>query len=357
MSAVIDLVSDGDEEVSAGNTCNEDGGSPSKRLKLSGDTDDDEIEVVEEPQLSMDSTPPSSSEETAETSNNESDEIAVVGTKNQTLLPHMRPHCGAHPFRIPTKETRHDDGEATGNMEFCEQCFCFICDIPVHDCPKWTIHCNATDQGPCAPMCMQLRHRYRSEKKKRAAQPRCRHCAFPFSKPPRSLRFCGDWCTQCGRVALESALRHTTKADYTPTPNDVSLGEREIHFLAVPRDLRTMTMYKDAWEENKGKPGWAVDTEAEAVEFVEHRLGPRPTLQVLLMSIAVAGRESVPSDGVIRSSSTSVSADEAEAIVLENEHDLLLLRVMQEVEFGRSSIFKGSITQAFDGESQRGVGQ
>lgn len=117
-----------------------------------------------------------------------------------------------------------------------------------------------------------------------------------------------------------------------------------------------MTLYKNAWKENAGREGWIVDEAKEAEEFIEHRFGLRPRLDVLLMSIAVSGKESIPLDGVMAASTSSVSADETEAIVLDSEEDLMLLRVMDEVGFGLSSRFSGIISICdFDSTAKTGV--
>ncbi|KAH8098990.1 hypothetical protein JL720_1963 [Aureococcus anophagefferens] len=70
------------------------------------------------------------------------DDDCVMGeTKVGDLgdFPHARCHCANHPF-----------GSTDHRNDACAKCYCFVCDVPVADCPKWDDHCHATDAGPDA---------------------------------------------------------------------------------------------------------------------------------------------------------------------------------------------------------------
>ena len=72
----------------------------------------------------------------------EDDDDCVMGeTKVGDLgdFPHARCHCANHPF-----------GSTDHRNDACAKCYCFVCDVPVADCPKWDDHCHATDAGPDA---------------------------------------------------------------------------------------------------------------------------------------------------------------------------------------------------------------
>lgn len=96
----------------------------------------------------------------------DSDDVVLVGTANESRLPHMRQHCPdnkfvqdvvalnrqSHMTAIKRKEV--DEGK-TGNVSFCDLCYCFVCDKPAKDCISWgtvghanySLHCHASDAG------------------------------------------------------------------------------------------------------------------------------------------------------------------------------------------------------------------
>ena len=68
--------------------------------------------------------------------NNEDDEIEIMGTKNALSLPHMRAHCTEHKFVSVLDSNKY-------NVTCCSMCYCFVCDTPVKECSQWSLHCNA----------------------------------------------------------------------------------------------------------------------------------------------------------------------------------------------------------------------
>ena len=50
-------------------------------------------------------------------------------------LPHLRANCTIHKFTNDRK------------LEFCENCYCYVCDIRTSDCKFWANHCHATNEG------------------------------------------------------------------------------------------------------------------------------------------------------------------------------------------------------------------
>jgi hypothetical protein len=74
------------------------------------------------------------------------DEIEVVGTKNQVLLPHMRQHCTEKPFSNSSDKGARD----AENQSTCECCYCYVCDAKADECQVWQQHCHATDKGSSA---------------------------------------------------------------------------------------------------------------------------------------------------------------------------------------------------------------
>jgi hypothetical protein len=60
--------------------------------------------------------------------------IQVLGTVNRIQFPHMRPHC-----------TKYELQENA--VEFCDLCYCYVCDVKVSECTDWAVHCRASDTG------------------------------------------------------------------------------------------------------------------------------------------------------------------------------------------------------------------
>ena len=68
------------------------------------------------------------------------EELAIVGTKGQNALvdfPHSRANCVSHPFATAGDKKLH-----------CDNCYCYVCDIPATDCKSWVSHCEASHDVP-----------------------------------------------------------------------------------------------------------------------------------------------------------------------------------------------------------------
>ena len=66
------------------------------------------------------------------------EEFEIVATKGQNALadfPHSRANCVTHPFASGGDKKAH-----------CENCYCYVCDIPAADCKVWDSHCKANHE-------------------------------------------------------------------------------------------------------------------------------------------------------------------------------------------------------------------
>ena len=103
-----------------------------------GLSDDDEVEEVSKPV-----------EAVKELRQQVEDGVEVVGSRGSTLaadLPHPRADCPVSPF-TPSKTAKR---AVRGNDKHCPSCWCFVCEVPVAQCPQWSsrdaktpAHCNA----------------------------------------------------------------------------------------------------------------------------------------------------------------------------------------------------------------------
>ena len=73
-------------------------------------------------------------------------EIAICGIYNSQVFIHMRQHCTKYPFMEKTQKGRKK-GRKKNNMNYCDKCYCYVCDIPVKECRNWGLHCSASEKG------------------------------------------------------------------------------------------------------------------------------------------------------------------------------------------------------------------
>ena len=70
---------------------------------------------------------------------NDDDSIVFLEERNiggsSSNLPHLRANCTIHKFT----NDRH--------FEFCDNCYCYVCDIRTSECKFWANHCHATNEG------------------------------------------------------------------------------------------------------------------------------------------------------------------------------------------------------------------
>jgi hypothetical protein len=129
------------------------------------DNEEEDVEVLEAP--ASRNIPTAA---TAAARSSSSDEIEVVGTVNQVLLPHMRQHCTEElfsPFRC-SYGTAAKEERLTNNVKICSLCYCYVCDVKASKCPKWHQHCSASDSGPTGHKWAALREKHKQHKKKHA---------------------------------------------------------------------------------------------------------------------------------------------------------------------------------------------
>eukprot|EP00978_Attheya_sp_CCMP212_P006733 scaffold15609_cov55-Attheya_sp.AAC.2 len=131
-----------DEKADATSTVS----SPAK--KEADASSDDEVQIVDRP-ASWIVTPEKPREKSSglydADTEDEEDDVKVVGTVNALQLPHMRCHCTTAPFcEIGILSTAQKEMNANA----CDLCYCYVCDVPVKECLDWkSSHCNATDRG------------------------------------------------------------------------------------------------------------------------------------------------------------------------------------------------------------------
>jgi hypothetical protein len=110
------------------------------------DDDDDDIVVLYPLEVNtLFCAPVSTATATTSTAAGDGDDIELVGTKNQVLLPHMRQHCTEKYFQGNTGYSSAA-GKAI-NSQFCSHCYCYVCDVSVGECAAWETHCQATGSG------------------------------------------------------------------------------------------------------------------------------------------------------------------------------------------------------------------
>ena len=68
------------------------------------------------------------------------DEVVMIGSGPEiTTFPHSRHDCLLHPIQGKSKTFKMKN--------FCENCFCFVCDVKVAECTHWKDHCMAVNNA------------------------------------------------------------------------------------------------------------------------------------------------------------------------------------------------------------------
>lgn len=146
----------------------------------------------------------------------------------------------------------------------------------------------------------------------------------------------GDWCHACGRIASTKDLGKEQSGVYRPLGNDTCLGTKTIPFTIKSHDPRKLDAFKDNWAEHEDKsPGWKYDAAEMEYDTFRHRIGNRPTLNMILSSIPIVPEEAIPETGKVtnplnrnsfsyNSYQKNNAANECEAVILESRNDRAL---------------------------------
>ncbi|CAN8192163.1 unnamed protein product [Coccothraustes coccothraustes] len=78
----------------------------------------------------------------------EEGDLVVTYCKQASVMPHARHDCSTQPFERRESDTCFPLGK---NADFCDQCYCYICDKLAAECELWTVpslcHCNAHNKS------------------------------------------------------------------------------------------------------------------------------------------------------------------------------------------------------------------
>lgn len=409
-----------------------------------------EVEIVEPAAPEIHAVAPAAAQASDAATGNDDDDVMLVGTANESRLPHMRQHCPDNKFvqDVVSLNRRFDrtteqimtlnEGQH-GNPKCCDLCYCFVCDKKASECTSWgstcgfSSHCHASDTGVDATKWKRLR-----EKAKTGGTPaapalppappvpppptligpgpfapdntlaasasdltKCRKCGWfnrfdhrNFEKLRVDAKTQGtapdlhpvgflDWCQSCGRVASEKDFGKLQAQPYVRQGRDVFLGLKTIPFTIVAHDPRNFDRYKDKWAANDGSdPNWTFSHAEMQEDVFKHRLGQYPLLPMILASIPTVSQSKIPKTGsfymqkggfllstsryygVRRPLKECASADETDAVIVEDDNDCNLLEELY--NFGsvgcktdaftaNDSNLDGDITASWDATTGSGV--
>ncbi|KAK6481652.1 hypothetical protein HHUSO_G16123 [Huso huso] len=75
--------------------------------------------------------------------------LSITYSRKAEVMPHARYDCTSHVFCQSENQTSRPVGT---NSDFCEQCYCYICDKLASECQSWITpsfcHCNAHKRSP-----------------------------------------------------------------------------------------------------------------------------------------------------------------------------------------------------------------
>jgi hypothetical protein len=111
--------------------------SPKKRM--TSNDDDDDVMVLSPPPASRPGSSDGSKPANESNKNIDGDEDCVMEWSNASNVlveyAHGRPDCGVHSF-----------AEAANRKNYCEKCYCVVCEELAKDCKQWEEHCQQTKQ-------------------------------------------------------------------------------------------------------------------------------------------------------------------------------------------------------------------
>jgi hypothetical protein len=319
--------------------------------KTASEEDQEDVEVIEAPRFV-----PSVATGVTGTS----DEIEVVGTVNQVLLPHMRQHCTEKPF-FPDGTTHKTAAEQlTNNMKVCSLCYCYVCDVEASKCPRWwDNHCSASNSGPRSAYWTAQREQHKQNTKNaaRGKLPTRRATCFglgPF--PPDTEGASGQAdLTKCRKCEWFNKFEHknfqfdrevasgvererTIPRWYRKSAYDYSYHNHksETHptgyldwchacgCVASERDLRKAQSHvyvpseysiclgtkdiefrlkahdpreMECFLEKWVEHEWTYNESEMEQELFDHRLGELPLLEMIVASMPIATEDKIPTDG------------------------------------------------------------
>jgi hypothetical protein len=346
------------------------------------DSDDDDDDVMLVPPVLPEIHPAAAAAAAAAATNNDQD-VELVGTVNETRLPHMRQHCTVHPFNPSAALS------SSNNMEFCDLCYCYVCDKPAKECTQWFVanHCMATNSGPNAAMWNRLRQQAKSRSNhvvptayatglatvpvSATVNPACRRCGelSGTDQNQESVPSCFDWCRSCGRIASDLHFGKMQAAPYQRHATDVFLGEKIVPFRLKAHDPREFETFK--WAQKEGTNAkWIYNAAEMESDVFRHRLGQYPLLEMILASVPIVAEDQIPKTGFIPGerhdkerapwsmfgmSGNSdpedkfrVSADETDGVILSSPSDLRLLEEL--ASFGSIGYHTKNYCAPLDGE-------
>lgn len=114
-------------------------------MLVSDDDDDDDDEEDEEDDDVMEIDPSASNGagDAGDAGDADEDGIQItgqVGTATARDMPHPRSLCAKNTFATASPFQKQ--------MDTCNQCYCYVCDLKVSDCKKWATHCLADHTMP-----------------------------------------------------------------------------------------------------------------------------------------------------------------------------------------------------------------
>ena len=301
-------------------------------------------------------------------------------------FPHVRSDCPHSEFKSVFFSTsgKAKQSGLGDNSEYCESCYCFVCDKWASECESWHTpgsnllvdnHCCASNTSTESAV---ARQEYRQsllqvEEAVEGDDPKemimfanspgpfspehysapcdptltqCRRCGWMSRFSHRNFQYEAnkvsdlDYCHCCGRIASELDFGKRQSGPYTPVATDFDLGTKEIQFQIVAHDPRQMKEYKYNWLKNGEEWGGYSEEEMEEDVF-EHKIGEHPTLNSI---------KELQLDG------SDPSKDE---IRLENGNDIaffhLLDQAMEVSKDGEFFLVEAEIRAVWDAERRTGV--
>jgi hypothetical protein len=170
-----------------------------------------------------------------------------------------------------------------------------------------------------------------------------------------------DFCGACGRIASTRDFEKEQSIPFQPTADCVSLGTKVISFKLKVRDPRKEKQYKKNWERygTDMAGGWVYDEKEMEEDMFKHRIGKHPILRQILHSIPIVEHDSIPEVTAKTPSDLRACPFETEAILLDNQNDLTLLRELemfdQQLRNETEEVLGLKIHAKWDSSARKGV--